>query len=407
MKRKEKFCVFLTLGILFLITSVSLIVGYKPIMGTWVFEDDPNDGKNITDYIWSPDGTKIAYLMCPDDRALLYGACELWIADWQYGCLMNDRLIYTGVEWSSLADWQGDWILFMMRKEVTPSAYNSTYATRELWKIKADGTGLTQVTFTMTNGIRTVFWPGHYDNVGTVASGLFIPGTNLVVFSAHDGNGWYRLYVCNADGTDSWYHISYPYFSFTWTMSPTGNKLLYGHAGYWNYPTTLFSSNVDGTGRVLIKSNPHRVPPLVLSDGNTVIYRYIALPTVPPHLDGNIYAIDIDGSNDRTVLDDEYTNIPETYDPVDGQTLLMRSNRGDDGNMHIYTLNLAGTWLRALTAGPYNDDGAIYSPDGQYLMYRRLPEDYVPDGSNLPYPYDLVIVRVWRFKEYIWTRWSV
>ncbi|MFX0208255.1 MAG: hypothetical protein ACFFDT_19880 [Candidatus Hodarchaeota archaeon] len=408
MKKKVKFFVFLTFSIMILISGVIPAAGCGPRRRIYIIKDDPNDGKNITEHIWSSDGKKIAYVVCPDDRDLLYSACELWVADWRWGRLRNKQLIYTGIEWFGLEDWKDDWILFMMRHEVTPTAYNSTHTTRELWKIRSDGTDLTQVTFTYTNGIRTIFWPGHYDYHGTVSGGRFIPGTDLIAFSAHDGNGWYKLYVCNDDGTDNWYRVSSEY-AFTWAMSPTGNKLVWGHAGYWNAPTTLYSADIDGSNKVLVKSSSYyRLAPLILADGNTLIFRYVGsgwYPDVPTTLEGNIYAIDLDGTNERTILDDDSLNYHESYDPVNEQALLMISNRSEDGNMHIYSVNVDGTGVVQLTRGPYNDETAMYSPNGRYIMYRRLPEDYVKDASDLPYPYDLVIVRVWRWHGHCWSHW--
>jgi hypothetical protein len=161
-------------------------------------------------------------------------------------------MIYKGCEIRGLEDWKDDWILFLARWEGgTPSVNNGT---DELWKIRDDGSDLTQITFTNTNGIRTEWWNHKYDNRGTASWGRFIPGTDLVYFSAHDGNGWYKSFVCNDNGTDNWYHISNPYMSFRIAISPTGNKLLYGHATYWNNPTTIYSSNVDGSGQTLVKS---------------------------------------------------------------------------------------------------------------------------------------------------------
>ena len=312
---------------------------------------------NITDHLWSSDGTKIAYIMCPEGQ--LWG--DLWIAEWNGKEVNNKELIYTEVDYICLEDWQGDWILFRRRHEnPLPSVY---YGRGELWKIKDDGTELTQITFTYTNGIRTVWWNPAYDNIGTAGWGRFIPGTDLVYFSAHDGNGWWKAYTCNADGTDQWKLISGSTYSFTIGMSPTGNKLVWGHATYWNNPTTLYASNVDGSDVTYLKKFTYKTSPLVLADGTTVLYH---------SPDGNIGAIDIDGSNDRMVLDDEYNNHWENYNPIDGQALLMRSDRSD-GNMHIFKMNVDGTGIIQLTDGSYIDDRASYSPSTHDLLYRRTP----------------------------------
>lgn len=341
------------------------------------------DEGNITDHLWSSDGTKVAYIKCPDGQ--FWGT--LWTAEWNGKEVTNRQLIYTEAEYNGLEDWQGDWILFRMRHENNlPGVY---YGRGELWKMRDDGTELTQITFTYTDGIRTEWWNHAYDNIGTAGWGRFIPGTDLVYFSAHDGNGWWRPIVCNNDGTDGWYSVG-PGYSFTICMSPTGNKLVWGTASYWDNPTTLYSANVDGSDRVLIKSFPHRVPPLCLADGDTIIYRYVSRPTVPPTLEGNIYAINMDGSIEWTVIDDEYLNYPENYNPVDGHSLLMRSDR-TDGNMHIFRINVDGTEIVQLTDGSYNDGGASYSPSAHELLYGRM--------SLESEPYQLVIKRLVKLIE--------
>jgi len=332
---------------------------------------------NISDHLWSSDGTKIAYVKCPDRQTW---DCELWVADInpERAQLLNPRLIYTGIEWTHLEDWQGDWLLFMRSlEEGAPSEY---YGVRELWKIRTDGTELTQVTFTYTNGIKYTE-NGYYINRGSVGWGRFIPGTNLVYFSAHNGNGWYEAYTCQADGTDQWRPISDPNYSFTIAMSPTGNKLVWGHATYWNNPTTLMASNVDGTEQLTLKVFSKRTFPLILADGKTVIYSWN---------DGDLYAMDLDGSNERTVLDDEYFNHWANYHPVEAQALIMESDR-TDGNRHIFKINIDSTNIIQLTDGPYNDELAMYSPNGQYLLYRRLPADFDKSLHSPPYPYELVV----------------
>ena len=319
---------------------------------------------NITDHLWSSDGTKVAYIMCQEGQD--WG--DLWIAEWNGKEITDKQLIYTEADYNHLEDWQGDWILFMIRHEDgTPTSY---YGRNELWKIRDDGSDLTQITFTYTNGIK---WTenGYYYYRGSVGWGRFIPGTDLVYFSAHNGDGWYRPFTCNNDGTDGWNYVSasdYPY-SFTIGMSPTGNKLVWGDAGYWNAPTrALMACNPDGTERNMIKSFTKRTFPLVLADGNTVMYHWN---------DGNIHAIDMDGTNDRMVLDDEYFNRWENYNPVDGQSLLMSSNRAD-GNNHIFKINVDGTEIVQLTDGSYVDDRASYSSSAHELLYRRTPLESGP-----------------------------
>ena len=312
---------------------------------------------NITDYIWSSDGTQVAYVLCPEGQS--WG--NLWVGDWNGNELINLQLIYSEIEAGGLDDWQGDWLLFRIRHENdVPEEY---YGRGELWKIRDNGTELTQITFTYTNGIKNTE-NGYYYFRGSAGYGRFIPGTDLVYFSAHDGNGWWKAYTCNANGTDKWNRISVSTFSFTIGMSPTGNKLVWGSSSYWDRPTTLYSSNIDGTGTKVMKEFDFKTSPLVLSDGDTVMYN---------RPDGEIGAIQIDGTDDRIILEDEYSNYLVDYNPVDGHSFLMRSNRSSDGYNHIYCVDVDGTSIIQLTGGSYNEYNAMYSPDGCSLLYKRLP----------------------------------
>ncbi len=349
--------------------------------------------EDVSDYLLSPDGTQVAYIK---NYGRVYN-CELWVADKVGVELINHVMLRNDAEYNGLDDWQGDWILYRIRREPGGPA-NTKYGRNELWKMRADGSGdPIQVTHTLTNGIRTEFWLDVYRNRGTAVWGRFIPGTNLVYFQAHNGNGWYKAFVCNDDGTDNWYPISCPRSGIvpsygrppmdcTWVLrlSPTGNKLLYG--AQWNHylPTTFKTTNVDGSDKTTIKAFTQKIGVTVLADGNTLVW----------HQYDNIYAMDMDGTNERTVLDDEYINIMGqwgNYNPLDGQSFLMGSNRATDGNMHVFKMNVDGTGIEQLTEGPYNDEYPILSPDGLYLSYLRLPEDFDKVGYPAPYPYELVI----------------
>ncbi|MFX1489285.1 MAG: hypothetical protein ACFFBI_09070 [Promethearchaeota archaeon] len=333
----------------------------------------------VSDHLWSPDGTQVAYIKSPNGERF---NCELWVADISPSGLINHFLVSAEAEYDGLLDWKDDWILFRIRHEFeAPASY---YGRNELWKIRADGTDITQITFTYSNGIRTEWWNHVYDNRGTAFYGWFIPETDLVYFTAHDGNGWYMSFVCNDDGTDNWQHRSNPYMAFTVPLTPTGDKLLWGHASYWNAPTTLWASEVDGTDKHIIKAFSIRIWPLVLADWNTIIYHD------PPPGD-DIWAINMDGTIEWRVTNDNFINYWGNYNPLDEQGLLMRSNRDPDGNMHIFKIKVDGTEIEQLTGGPYMDESPILSPNGHYLSYLRLPYDFVKEGSSIPYPYELVI----------------
>jgi Tol biopolymer transport system component len=327
------------------------------------------DNSYITDHIWSPDGSRLAFVKAAPGRTW---NCDLWVADRD---LSNARLIYTGVGAYRLEDWQGDWILFQIdREEGLPSYY---YGGGEFWKIRPDGTGLSQVTWTFRNGIRRVFWNHAYDNIGTAVWAAFVPGTNLVYFRAHDGNGWYRTYLCDDSSSFWWRHVSYPDFSWRSALSPTGDRLLYGSSMNYYLPMTIKAVRVDLSGLTVLKRDMRQTSFIVLSDGAHVSWG----------LDGDIYAIGIDGSGEAAVTQDSYSNSLANSYPGNGQQLLMTSNR-EDGNYHVFSVGLSGAPIVQMTFGAFSDSAPAISRDGQYLAYRRLPEGY---SGTAPHPYELVV----------------
>jgi hypothetical protein len=62
---------------------------------------------NVTAHVWSPDGTKLAYIKAPNGEGW---NCELWVADKSPSGveLVNHQLIYSEAEYTGLFDWKDD-----------------------------------------------------------------------------------------------------------------------------------------------------------------------------------------------------------------------------------------------------------------------------------------------------------
>jgi Tol biopolymer transport system component len=171
----------------FLMVLCTTILILNPLLITKGVEgttEKPNltifEESNITDYIWSSDGKRIAYITVPEGQS---GYGELWIAfkHPNQARLLHKHLIYSGADCDSLFDYQGKWILFMIQnQDGTPSNY---YGRNELWKIRFNGDNLTQITFTNTNGIRTTW--SNSGNQSVEVNMLLLEGCHLQVTNSY------------------------------------------------------------------------------------------------------------------------------------------------------------------------------------------------------------------------------
>ena len=154
---------------------------------------------NIMDHLWSSDGTKIAYTKCPENDIL---HCELWVAERSPNSveIFNKTRIYNNIYGLGMEDNKDDWILFQMSNA------------GEIWKIRDDGSNLTQLTF-----------------MGTIVGwSRFVPGTDLVYIKADSGGGVWKSYTVKDDGSYQLVPISGSNYAFATALSPTGNKLISG-----------------------------------------------------------------------------------------------------------------------------------------------------------------------------------
>lgn len=345
--------------------------------------DEPG---NIYSHVWSPDGRRIAFARCPPARTW---DCELWVSD-------PDRqdavMILSGVAAAGVSDWQGNAILYMPDlEEGLPPTYTSE---GDYSIVSPDGSSVQQVTFTQTNGIRTEFWNLGYANIGTARWGRLLPDASEVYFLAHNGNGWRQTYRCAADGTDGWSSVSGPHAWWS-GISPTGDHLLYAAGSNFNVPMSLVAvETASGTTTTLAGALLPPVEIAVSPDGARVAY------VAAGNADRDIHIVDIAGSNDTPLLEDEFDDLLAslrredgyaigTGGPIqpwtpDGAWLFFASTRA--GNTHLFRARPDGSDLTQVTSGDRFEAQPSVSPDGRYLAYHRLPA--VPAG---PWQVELVV----------------
>ncbi|MBN2496915.1 MAG: PD40 domain-containing protein, partial [Deltaproteobacteria bacterium] len=345
-------------------------------------------GQYIGGHAWSPDSTRIALIQCAAGQGY---ACDLIVADPD---LTHAQIIHDLVDSGGLYGWQDGWIYF---RRYAVSGLPSAYAgDGEVWRIMPDGNGLSQVTNTLSNGIKAYDYPS-YANIGTVRWGKIIPGTNWIYIKAHDGNGWYRTYRCNADSCDEPGEVVGISGDYGWGsgLSQAGDRLYFGDSWDHDQPMTWISTALDGSDPVTLVHPLQSLSCFVGSpDGQTVAY-------VEERGARVLRLVDADGTDDRALLGDG-TELMITF-WQDGANrsgvmendiwspgsryLLFGSDRA--GDFHIFRIGSDGTGLVQMTDGAYHDFGPSFSPDGRSFSYYRLPVGY--DDSSSPYPTNLVV----------------
>jgi TolB protein len=235
----------------------------------------------------------------------------------------------------------------------------------QIWLINPDGTNKRY----LTSGS----WPGWSPDNQWLAYNY--NGSSIITKMRIDGSGFQQL-TTNEDGD----HGSY---NAVW--SPDGERILYNiplapNAGVW-------IMDKDGNNKKRIIRSV--VEPSWLSDGQ----RFIARQHTGSHWQICLY--DTSGTALDTIVsfDKEYCiGLKTPQVSPDDQTMLFVMSTSATHKLNVYTVNIDGSNLKALTSEGGED--ACWSPDGNFICYshsQRLYTEYVfeyklwimaRDGSN-------------------------
>ena len=155
--------------------------------------------------VWSPDGSKIAFLstraLDGSDASNTNSTTNIWVmnADGS-GATAVTRMITTGVfTIRSLLVWSpdGSKITFESPRALDGSDAANTNSTANIWVVNADGSGAAALTrFTAANAFASIpVWSPDGERIAFVAN-TALDGSNTV-----NTNGAVNLWVINADGT--------------------------------------------------------------------------------------------------------------------------------------------------------------------------------------------------------------
>jgi len=289
-----------------------------------------DETEGVTDFVWSPDGSRFAYTAMIDDTSRLF----LIDMDGTNRIMLTDSMAFGKV------DWKGSVITF--GGSVGPDNYDGL-----IKRINPDGSNETR--------IIGPYW---------LHSAILRADANWLLYS--DGpNGWWQARRCDLNGDNN---LILETTDLVQQLGWLGkNHVIYARGTNYNTVCAIHKIDFNGGGRVQL--TPATLPNNAL---------FIATPDTSKILycDGsadswNIWVMDTDGNNKTQLTTDpahDYlSNTRDNICSIDGKSFFFTSDRSGSGD--IYRLHLDGTGLIQMTNHDSTDYNPIPSPDGRYLAF--------------------------------------
>jgi len=216
---------------------------------------------------WSPDKSKIAFASDRDNIGDIY----VMNADGSDQTRITDNAAV-----DSSPSWSGDGSKIVFSSERDGNS--------EIYVMNADGSGQTRLT---TNSV--------YDD-----NPAFSPDGTKIVYYGYSATGYLNIFVMDADGGNVTNLTNADINDGSPQWSPDGTKIYFSGTHGLGRINEYFSMNTDGTGvlRITSDNDVSKGDMAISLDGTQFVYAY----------SGEIWVMDVDGTNRRMILDVEARN---------------------------------------------------------------------------------------------------
>jgi TolB protein len=227
-------------------------------------------------------------------------------------------------------------------EKLTFESYRNDAAS-EAYKMNADGSGVTRLTFNGSPEDRGTAWSPDADRIAFHSTR-----------EASDelGGSDFDVYTMNPDGSDPVNVTDGSSFDAQPDWSPKGDKLVFNTDR--DGPFNIYAMNPDGTGLQRLTNSPAQDSgPVWSPDGSQVAFQSLRSGTF------EIYRMDADGSNVTQLTNNNLGTFFDTFDAFpewspDGERIIWTSGRDSDmGDYDVFSMDAKdGSDVRRLTERP-------------------------------------------------------
>ncbi len=233
-------------------------------------------------------------------------------------------------------------------------------------------------------------------------------GKKLIYSSTQNNSGW-LTFISDISTGSSQQFTAIPENATDTAWSPDGTRIVYdAYTDPSKQIRDLYLVNVDGSNPVQLTNTPDisEFLPAWSPDGTQIAFSAAQYAPEMVGLEGDIYVINADGSNQRRITTDPRNDFDPAWSP-DGTQIAFVSDRNanNDSNYEIYLINADGTGELRLTNNHYTDrwptwradqpeDGA---PAACQSALTLLADVTIPPGTRFVQPQDFT--KIWRVQN--------